>query len=306
MISAIRVQNNMKQTPLISVVIPSYKHGHLIGRAIQSVVDQSFSNWEAIIVDNHSVDNTDEVVIGFTDPRIKLLKIHNNGVIAASRNMGIRAASGQYVAFLDSDDWWKPEKLQACLDNITPDVNLVHHDLEIVGAKSFGIFIKKIKSRKLKPPVTVDLLINGNSVATSSVMVRRELLNNMGGMNESLMMSAAEDYHTWLLISQLPGLFKYVEKTLGYYLVHAHGVSQKDMSKPMLSAVSAFLPVLNHGQKNMVMGRIIYARARFLYLKGRRSWLTRHLCYCLKFGDFEIKLKAFAMILVIKTKKIIG
>ena len=77
--------------PLISVVIPSYKHGHLIGWAIKSVLDQSYGNWEAIVV-----DNTDEVVSGFNDSRIKLCKIYNNVVIADSRNVGIRETSGEF------------------------------------------------------------------------------------------------------------------------------------------------------------------------------------------------------------------
>ena len=66
--------------PLVSVVIPNYNYGHLIGNAIQSVLDQSYTNWEILIIDNHSTDNTDEIVKGFHDTRINLLKIHNNSV----------------------------------------------------------------------------------------------------------------------------------------------------------------------------------------------------------------------------------
>ncbi len=93
---------------LVSVVIPTYNHARFLGRALQSVMDQTYKNWEVIIIDNHSQDNTDEIVEAFKDPRITLLKIHNNGVIAASRNMGIRAAKGEWIAFLDSDDHWYP------------------------------------------------------------------------------------------------------------------------------------------------------------------------------------------------------
>ena len=98
--------------PLISVVIPTYNHAHYLGCALESVLNQTYTNWEAIVIDNHSTDNTDEVMASFTDPRITYLKIHNNGVIAASRNAGILTAKGKWVAFLDSDDRWYPRKFE--------------------------------------------------------------------------------------------------------------------------------------------------------------------------------------------------
>ena len=293
------------ENPLVSIVIPTYNHAHLLRRALNSVVMQTYANWEATVVDNYSQDNTDQVISEFQDSRIKLVKFSNNGVIAASRNTGVRHSSGEWIAFLDSDDWWIPGKLQLCLEGAASDTNLVYHDMEIVGVKSFGIFRRKIKSRQLKAPFTIDLLLKGNPIATSSVVLRKKLLDGVGGMNEARAMTAAEDYHTWLLISQQPGQLKYVEKSLGYYLVHAQGVSQKDMSRPMRAAIADFLPLLDERQKHIAFGRIIYARARFLFLKGRRSLLMRHLCYCMKFGDAEIKLKAMAMILAIKIKKMI-
>ena len=115
--------------PLISVVIPTYKHAHLIGRALKSVINQTYTNWEIIVVDNHSPDETDQVVQSFLDSRIRLLKIHNKGIIATSRNMGIREAKGEWIAFVDSDDWWVSNKLQECVAHITKDVDLIYHEL---------------------------------------------------------------------------------------------------------------------------------------------------------------------------------
>lgn len=290
--------------PLVSIVIPTYNHAHLLRRALTSVVAQTYENWEATVVDNYSQDNTEQVVSEFRDSRIKLIKFSNRGVIAASRNIGVQHSSGHWVAFLDSDDWWTSEKLQLCLVDVNSDTNLIYHDMDIVGNKLFGIFRRKIRSRQLKDLATIDLLVNGNPIATSSVVVRKKLLDSVGGMTEDPAMIAAEDYHTWLLISQQPGSLKYIEKNLGCYLVHAQGISQKDMSRPMRVAISGFLPLLDERQKYVAFGRIIYARTRFLFLTGRRSLLMRHLCYCLRFGDPEIKLKAMAMIFAIKIKKI--
>ena len=105
--------------PLISIVIPTYNHAHFLHDALLSVIAQTYQNWEAIVIDNHSNDNTDQVVHSFGDARIKLLKVHNQGIIATSRNMGIKKAKGEWVAFLDSDDLWYPKKLELAVDRIT-------------------------------------------------------------------------------------------------------------------------------------------------------------------------------------------
>ena len=118
--------------PIVSVVIPTYNRELFLSRALISVVDQSFTRWEAIVVDNHSQDNTDEVIQNFKDSRIKLFKIHNRGVIAASRNLGVRAACGEWIAFLDSDDWWSPIKLERSLQFLNSGADIVYHDLFIV------------------------------------------------------------------------------------------------------------------------------------------------------------------------------
>ena len=142
------MKSTNSERPLVSVIMPTYNHAHFLGNALQSLLDQTYTNWEAIIIDNHSEDATDEVVRGFADPRITLLKIHNNGVIAASRNMGIRAAKGKWIAFLDSDDWWSSNKLHVCLDHINGKTDFIYHDLRIIREKPSLFLSKTIKSRQ--------------------------------------------------------------------------------------------------------------------------------------------------------------
>ena len=97
---------------LVSIVTPSYNTGKWIGETIQSVLNQSYQNWEMIIVDDCSTDNTDEVVEGYKDPRIKYIKNEKHSGAAISRNRAIREAKGEYIAFLDSDDLWTHDKLE--------------------------------------------------------------------------------------------------------------------------------------------------------------------------------------------------
>ena len=117
----------MDTIPVVSVIIPTYNRASDLKRALNSVQEQTFVNWEALVVDNNSEDNTDEIVIGFNDPRIKLFKINNDGVIAASRNKGIKEASGEYIAFLDSDDWWAPNKLELSVAALKAGSDIVYH-----------------------------------------------------------------------------------------------------------------------------------------------------------------------------------
>ena len=96
---------------LVSIVMPSYNTGRFIAESIQSVINQTYQNWELLIVDDCSTDNTDEVVAGFSDVRIKYFKNEKNSGAAVSRNKALREAQGRWIAFLDSDDLWMPEKL---------------------------------------------------------------------------------------------------------------------------------------------------------------------------------------------------
>lgn len=96
----------------VSIIMPSYNTARFITETVESVLAQSYTDWELIIVDDCSTDNTDEVAAGFTDPRIRYLKNEKNSGAAVSRNRALREAKGRYIAFLDSDDVWLPEKLE--------------------------------------------------------------------------------------------------------------------------------------------------------------------------------------------------
>lgn len=97
---------------LVSVIMPSWNTSNFIAESIQSVIDQTYENWELIIVDDCSTDNTDEVVAKFTDKRIRYFKNEKNSGAALSRNRALRDARGEWIAFLDSDDLWNPDKLE--------------------------------------------------------------------------------------------------------------------------------------------------------------------------------------------------
>lgn len=101
---------------LVSIIMPSWNTEKFIGKSIQCVLDQTYQNWELIIVDDCSTDKTDEIVASFKDERIKYLKNETNTGAALARNRAMREAQGEWIAFLDSDDIWMPEKLEKQID----------------------------------------------------------------------------------------------------------------------------------------------------------------------------------------------
>ncbi len=289
--------------PLVSVVIPTYNHAQYLGRALQSLLDQTYINWEAIVVDNYSTDNTDKILSRFNDSRIAILKINNNGIIAVSRNTGIRAANGEWVAFLDSDDWWTKDKLEICVQYLHDQNDIIHHDLKIICKQSRIFKPRLIHSWQTKKPVVIDLLTRGNALATSSTIVRKKLLSKINGMDENKNMVASEDYNAWLRIAQHTDKFKYVSKTLGFYQLSKNSASRKNMWISARCAVAEFLHYLTPKQKKILDARFKYREGRFNYLSGNYRKAEKAFYYAILNGTMTIKLKSILMFLNISIAK---
>ena len=293
---------NKNISPLVSIVLPTYNNGRYLGRAIQSVYDQTYGNWELIVIDNHSVDNTDEVMIRFSDPRVSFLKIKNNGVIAVSRNIGLRTAKGEWIAFLDSDDWWKPNKLEACFARINDKVDLLYHDLEIAYDPPTIYRRRYIKSRQVKSPVVKDLLLKGNSIANTSVVVRKSMLQQVGGISEEAELIAAEDYNTWLKIAQITDRFIHLPLILGFYLSHLGGVSRRDMSLPLQSASKEFVQILEPREKLIYDATYQYTVALNSYNSGHYFIGRQKLIWNIRNGNLLIGIKSLWLFAIMTIK----
>ena len=209
--------------PLFSIIIPTYNHAHLIGKCLQSLIDQTYQNWEAIIVNNYSDDNTVDVVESFSDSRLKLISFHNKGVIAAARNEGIRKTRGDWIAFLDSDDWWYPTKLSQVLPWLKEN-DVIYHNLDVHTPRGKGW--RTIKGRNFLSPVFEDLLTKGNQMPNSSVVVRKSLVEEVGGLSEDPNLFAIEDYDLWLRVSKISEKFHYLNQSLGAYWVGGSNYSK--------------------------------------------------------------------------------
>ncbi len=202
---------------IVSIIIPTYNRSKDLYRAINSVINQTYHTWELIIIDNHSVDETEQIVKSFNDNRIKYYKYHNNGIIAKSRNFGISISKGDYIAFLDSDDWWKINKLEKALIFLNKGFDFIYHNL-IIKKKSF-IFNKTVKAKSVKSPVYNYLLNTGNCIPCSSVILKKKLLIDTKGFSENPELVCVEDYDLWLRISLITNKFYFLKENLGYYWV---------------------------------------------------------------------------------------
>ena len=228
-------------------------------------------------------------------------------MIARSRNLGIKFAKGDWIAFLDSDDWWSKEKLEICLNNSDDNVDLIYHDLEVKYRNTkFSVKKKIFKGRQLKYPVLIDLLesgiIKGNAIGNSSVLVRKNILNKIGGINENIKLVGSEDYNTWLRVAQITDQFKYLKKNLGYILIHDTNTSKKDMSIPQRQAVINFMELFNYQQKINLEVKLNYMSASYNFLKNNNKIAKKNFIFVIKNGLINLKIRSILKLIIIMFK----
>lgn len=211
----------MRASPLVDVIVPTFNQADFLKTAIESVLHQTHSNWKMTIVNNFSSDSTREVVDSFADSRIKIIDFANNGVIAASRNLGIRAAVGDFIAFLDSDDWWSEEKLARCVQSLETTGDIVCHAEVWQSERSERVVRYGPENRASYH----ELLLRGNRLSTSAVVGHTEVFRKMGGFTESSRYVTAEDYDLWLRMARVNTRFVFIDDVLGVYRIHSTSAS---------------------------------------------------------------------------------
>ncbi|SKC77243.1 glycosyltransferase family 2 protein [Ohtaekwangia koreensis] len=181
---------------LISVVIPTYNRAGYIGDTIQSVLKQQYTNFELIIVDDGSTDNTEAVVFSFKDDRIKYFK-KSNAERAAARNFGVQKANGSYITFLDSDDLLKSNHLSEAIDFINENADAVIFHLGYNVIQPNGTIIYPWKA--LPDPVN-EKLVEGNFLSCLGIFAKHDVLLQYP-FNEDRELSGSEDYELWIRLA---------------------------------------------------------------------------------------------------------
>jgi len=251
----------------VSVVLPSYNRAELLGRAIESVLAQTFRNFELIVVDDASTDSTERVVKEFCEPRVRYFRQEMNKGAPAARNRGIKAARGEFIAFQDSDDEWVPEKLQIQFDilkNSPAEVGVVYSGMErVVG-----------EERSLWPTPAVtpeDGIIYGDAlnrllgIGLQTSLIRRECFSKVGMFDEDL--KRLQDFELFIRLSKYY-CFSHVNKSLVRYHDTENSISSN--CEALFSASEAILEKYHH---DIVNNR--RALAKYLFILGNDLWKKR-------------------------------
>jgi glycosyltransferase involved in cell wall biosynthesis len=187
------------EPPIVSVITPTYNRAHLVGRAIRSVLDQTYEKFELIVVDDASNDHTEQVVRVFTDARIRYVRHDRNMGGSASRNTGIRAAEGLYIAFLDDDDEWMRTKLEKQVKRMLE----VHGSVGVIDS-GYEVFREGTSARigSYTPGqggISRKKILLGQMVGGITVLVKRECFAKVGLFDEEL--QSCQDWDMWKRIS---------------------------------------------------------------------------------------------------------
>ena len=287
--------------PLVSVIIPNFNYGNFLFQAIASVTYQSYSNWEIIVVDNFSTDDSEVICAQFElGSKLTFIRHANKGIVASSRNVGIKAASGELIAFLDSDDFWFPKKLGIAVEAYLGGAEVSYHSVKLVDGKSNVLFPRGFtRSRTVKTPISEDLLLRGNALVNSSVVASAEILKKVGYLDESPRMAGAEDLNLWLRISKQTEKFVKLHGLLGAYRSHGSSFSNSKEGKQdrAISAIRSFLmlyPLIE--QKTCGLNHLLNAR-NWIY-EANFAIAGESLVRALKNGSLEVRARAVLLYLI--------
>lgn len=280
----------MSKRPLVSIITPTFNHERYIGACIESMLNQTYENWEMIIINDGSSDGTGDIAQSYDDPRIQYVEQENQGIpnLAKTINRGLSMASGELVTMFSGDDMWPENRLELQVP-LFEDDNVVLAFGKGVLIDSDGRKISDVRNRRW-PAVTnrpvgsmLGPMLASNVVLQYTVLLRRSALERIGGyvQPEGLL---AEDYPTHLYLA-MEGEWRYQHEPLGYYRIHpdqhTYNFSIQDAATDM-PWVMEFFRALPPGMKEISgwteeqLAAVHEARVKNAYFEaGRKLLLSR-------------------------------
>ena len=277
------------KNPTVSVIIPTYNRAYLLGRAIKSVLNQTYQDFEIIVIDDNSTDNTEKVIKEFQekDKRVRYIQHKKNKGASATRNTGIKNAKGIYISFLDSDDEWLKNKLES-------EIEILKNKKDYIICSTGHTFIKekngKIISRNCikKQIISQKIVLRRECLATNDFTVTKKALLKIGGFDEKL--PARQDWDFWIRITSIGLGFQIPINTVNKYVMRNDQISSglryklqgteilfKKHKKLFLLDSIAHRKILNNlGLMNLLNGRNFNAITYFWEsYKYAKKWSKR-------------------------------
>lgn len=299
--------------PKISIIIPTYNGGIFIKRTIESVLNQTFTDWELLIVDDCSTDNTTNIVKEFIekDNRIKLFKTEkNSGCPATPKNIGIENAQGEYVAFLDHDDEWLPEKLEKQLfifnKSNKSKLGIVSSYITIKDNQT-GRILSRHRSFPKKNPLQ-KLVQHNFFITCSSMIIKKSVFNKVGVFDNKFKVS--DDWDMWLRMTKADYEFEVVPEYLVNYFTHENNLSNNNNIEKQLEEFKILIAKncdsLPHIKESWFLGYYYFIKGE--YNLSRKYYIqnlfSRELGWFMRFKSLAYVILSFCPKLKNKLKKL--
>ena len=249
--------------PRVSVIIPAYNSEDTLGEALQSVRAQTYSDWEAIVVDDASTDETASLAEGFGDG-FRVIRCRENGGAAAARNMAAAAAEGEVLAFLDADDYWTPEFLDAQValydrsEAPPPGIGIVACNTFVLGPDGIVPGTYGLRA-PFRDPLTLSALLEGCSIMISGAIIPTAPFERAGGFSTEC--HTAEDFDLFIRLLELGYEVVYNPEPLAVYRVHGASTSENTANMARSSAL-VYRRALDRGRLDRRQRRISSRRLR--------------------------------------------
>jgi glycosyltransferase involved in cell wall biosynthesis len=252
----------------VTVVIPTYNRSEELARALNSLTTQTDSAFDVIVCDDGSTEDIASVTKVYAQRlQLQLLRIDNSGGPARPRNVATEAANTHWISYLDSDDWWYPSRMARLKAELSDDRDIVYHALRIERANG-DLTVNPPHGAEVGVPLRTDdpiwhMIRFGNPLATSGTTVRRALVMDIGGFDESRELASVEDFDAWLRLAAKGARIHHISEALGAYWVGSDQIStfnarQFERQRHLFQRQLTLLPVQYRAR----------ARSNFGYLLG--------------------------------------
>lgn len=283
--------------PRISVVIPVYNRTWELRRALESLARQTVGDFEVVVCDDGSTEDIRAVLAPFeTQIEVRYERIENSGGPARPRNVAIGIARGEWIAFLDSDDWWDDERLAVVGSELGDELDILYHPLRVIAGPGLTRTLERrdVIGERPRGDALRHLALFGNPVPNSAAVVRRSLLTQIGGICEDRSIVAVEDFDTWLRLLEAGARMRFLDQVLGCYWIGDDGIStfSRRQIDRQIALFERHLPRFNPELRIVAEATHNYSiGAQLLQLGGNPSLSRRYLMQARNLPSMAMRVK---------------